>query len=402
MQMIKDTRGFSSSIDVLLFLVLVSVSAVLLAPAMVGNIQLIALHDTSVTEHNSQVLGSLQDGRVDDFSYTVAGTQMDFLVTETFGSGANDSGVYKTGKKLVAGREIEHKIFADLASESVASQFNIYHANRSVRLNLLTDEYRENVDVQMRDYLDMQIGDRYNYNVSIVWRPFRYVPIGGETHMGQAVPDTAYVDSSWIAVPYRTEFTRYYVEKLIKEELDAIGVNLGSADEVPREETEELITGHINDAINKTVDDAVGTIVKMTIEKTIERAQAAVNQQVDSVVPDDKRGGNPGDNSGDNPSISEIIMGEILAELKNDPAFIEDASLDLSEQITGYMQEVAREEVHAVIAEEVDALASGITDQCVSNVASVDEAKDEVLDYVFSRIDISRARMTLALWDRNW
>ncbi|MBA1341164.1 MAG: hypothetical protein C5S40_03405 [ANME-2 cluster archaeon] len=394
MQMIEDTRGFSSSIDVLLFLVLVSVSAVLLAPAMVGNTQLMALHDTSIAEHNSQVLQSLQNGRVDDFSHAVAGTQMDFLVTETFGPGAVDSGVYQTGKKLVAGREINHKTFANLAGESVASQFTIYHADRAVRLNLLTDEYRDNVDIQMRDYLDMQIGDRYNYNVSVVWRPFRDVPIGGETHMGPAVPDTAYVESGWITMPYSTEFTRYHVEELITDELGNIGRALGDAGEVPREDTEELIAGHINDAINKTVDEAVGTIVKMTIEKTIEKAQTAVNQQVESVV--------PGSNSGDNPGISDIIMDEVLAELKNDPAFIEDASLELSEQITGYMQEVAREEVHAVISGEVDMLASDITDQCVSNVATVEEAKDEVLDYVFSRIDISRARMTLALWDRNW
>ena len=394
MQMIKDTRGFSSSFDVLLFLMLVSVSAVLVLPAMVDNIQLVALHDTNAAGHNSQVIKSLQNGRVDDFSYAVAGTQMDNLVNGTFGPGAADSGFYQTGKKLVAGREINHKIFADLASESVASQFTIYHADKSVRLNLLTDEYRENVDVQMRDYLEMQIGDRYNYNVSVVWRPFRDVPIGGETHMGPAVPDTAYVESRWITMPYRTEFTRYHVEELIADELGEIGLALGNTTEVPREETEELITGHINDAINKTVDEAVGTIVKMTIEKTIEKAQAAVNQQMDSVV--------PGSNPGDNPGISDIIMDEVLAGLKDDPAFIEDASLELSEQITGYMQEVAREEVHAVIAGEVNALASGITDQCVSNVAMVDEAKDEVLDYVFSRIDISRARMTLSLWDKNW
>ena len=175
-----------------------------------------------------------------------------------------------------------------------------------------------------------------------------------------------------------------------QDELDAVGIDLKNAREAPRELTEEMITGHINDAINKTVDDAVGTIVKMTIEKTIEKAQTAVNQQVDNVV--------PGSNSG----IGDIIMDEVLAELKNDPAFIEDTSLELSEQITMYMQEVAREEVHDVIAGYVDALASDITDQYVSNAATVEEAKDEVLDYVFSRIDISSARMTLALWDRNW
>ncbi len=390
MRMIKDTRGFSSSIDVLLFLVLVSVSAVLLAPALVGNIQLTALHDTSATEHNSQVLLSLQNGRVDDFSYAVAGAQMDYLVNETLGQDAVDSGIYQAGKELVAGREIKHKTFADLASESVASQFTIYHDGSSVRLNLLTDEYRASLDAQMQDYLDGQIGERYNYNVSVVWRPFRDVPIGGETHIGPTVPDTAYVESSWITMPYHTEFTRYYVEELIDGELEAIGLDLGNASEVPREETEELIAGHINDAVNRTVDDAVGTVVEMTIEKTIEKAQTAINQQVDNVV--------PGNNSG----ISDIIIDEILAELRNDPAFIEDASLELSEQITEYMQEVAREEVHAVIAGDVDALASDITDQYVSNAATVEEAKGEVLDYVFSRIDISRARMTLALWDRNW
>jgi type II secretory pathway pseudopilin PulG len=389
MQMIKDTRGFSSSIDVLLFLVLVSVSAVLLAPAMVGNTQLMALHDTSAAEHNSQVLLSLQNGRVDDFSYAVAGAQMDYLVNGTLGPDAVDSGIYLTGKKLVAGREINHKTFADLASESVASQFTIYRDDGSVRLNLLTDEYRSNMDTQMQDYLDMQIGDRYNYNVSVVWRPFRDVPIGGETHMGRPVPDTAYVESSWITMTYHTEYTRYYVENLINSELGAIGLDLANASVVPREETEELIAGHINDAINRTVDDAVGAIVKMTIEQTIERAQTAINQQVDNVV--------PGNNSG----ISDIIIDEVLAELRNDPTFIEDASLGLSEQITEYTQEVAREEVHAVIAGEVDALASDITDQYVSNAATVEEAKDEVLDYVFSRIDISRAQMTLALWDGN-
>ena len=389
MQMIKDTRGFSSSIDVLLFLVLVSVSAVLLAPAMVGNIQLMALHDTSASKHNSQVLLSLQNGRVDVFSYTVGGSQMDYLMNETLGLDAVDSGIYLAGKKLVAGREINHKTFADLASESVASQFTIYHNDSSVRLNLLTDEYRANLDEQVRDYLDMQIGDRYNYNVSVVWRPFRDVPIGGEMHMGWPVPDTAYVESSWITMPYHTEYTRYYVENLINEELEVIGLDLANASVVPREETEELIAGHINDAINRTVDDAVGTIVEMTIEQTIERAQTAINQQVDNVV--------PGNNSG----ISDIIIDEVLSELRDDPAFIENASLGLSEQIMRYMQEVAREEVHAVIAGDVDALASDIIDQCVSNAATVEEAKGEVLDYVFARIDISRARMTLALWDRN-
>lgn len=384
-----DEKGFSSSIDALLFLVLVSVSAVVLALAMVGNSQVTAVHASNAAEHNSQVLLSLQNGRVDDFSYAVGGAQMDMLVNGTLGPDAVDSGIYLAGKEMVAGRELKHKTFADLAAESVASQFNIYHDGSTVKLNLLTDEYRANMDAQMRDYLDMQIGDRYCYNISVVWRPFRDVPIGGETHIGTQVPETAYVESIWITMPYHTEFTRYHVEGLISGELDAIGLDLENAGEVPRDETEELIAGHINEAVNKTVDSAVEVIVDMTIGQTIEKVQTAVNQQIDNVV--------PGDNSG----ISGIIIDEILNELKNDPAFIEDTAGTLSGQITVYLQEVAREEVHEAAADEVEGLASDITDQYVSNAATVEEAKDEVLDYVFSRINLSRARMTLALWDRN-
>ncbi|HUW67873.1 MAG TPA: hypothetical protein VMW20_07465 [Candidatus Nanoarchaeia archaeon] len=389
MKIFRDMDAFSSVFDTLLFLILISVCAVILAPAIVGNSQITALHDENVAEHNSQVLLSLQNGRVDDFNYNVAGTQMDYLVNETLGASAVDSGIYQTSKKLVAGRELKHKTFADLATESVASQFIIQHDGSTVRLNLLTDEYRTNINTQMQDYLDNQIGERYNYHVSVVWRPFRDIPIGGETRMGKAVPDTAYVESAWITMPYHTEFTRYYMESLIDTELNEIGIVLEHANEIPRNETETQISGHINDAINLTVDNAVEIIVKMTIDDTLENAQIALNQQIDNAV--------PGNNSG----ISDIIRDEILEEVKNDPIFIENSSQALSVQITEYLQQVVRMEVHEATQDEVDELASELTDQYISNTVSAEELRGQVLDYVFSIIDISRARMTLALWDQN-
>jgi hypothetical protein len=149
------------------------------------------------------------------------------------------------------------------------------------------------------------------------------------------------------------------------------------------------ISGHINDAINLTVDNAVEIIVEMTFEQTLERAQTALNQQIDNAVP------------GNNSAISDVILDEILAELEKDPGFIENSSQALSVQITEYLQQVVRSEVHTATRDEVNELASEVTDQYISNTASAEELKEQVLDYVFSRIDISRARMTLALWDRN-
>jgi hypothetical protein len=384
---IKNTHGFSSSIDSLLFLVLVSTCAVLLTPVLVGSTQIMALHSTNAQDHNSQTLLLLMNSRLNEFNYAAGGAQMDFVVNKTLGPDAVDSGVYQTGKKLVAGRELKHKTFSDLACESVASQFTVYHGGRSVRLNLLTDEYKDHIDTQMKDHLDRQINGRYRYNVSVVWRPFMDVPIGGDTHMGPPVPDNAYVESTWVTIPYHTEFTRYQVESLIEDELNAIGLDLENARNVPRSETEEVISGHINSAINRTVDRAVEMIVTTTFEKTLEKTQTPFNQQIDNVL--------PGNNSG----ISDVVLNETQEELKSDPLFVENANQALSSQITGYLQELITNEIHEMTKDEVNALASDITDQYISKTASVEDVKDHVLDYVFSRIDISRARMTLALWD---
>jgi len=393
---ISDTQGFTTSIDALLFLVMVSFCAVLMTPAMIGTSQITTLYSENAAEHNSQTILSSLNGRTDNFYYVVAGTQMDVIVNATLGSGASDSGVYVKCKKLVAGRESNYKILSDLASESAASQFTIFHDNGSSRLNLLTDEYKKNIDIQMQDYLDTQIGDKYRYNLTIIWRPIRGVPVGGETHIGPRVPDTAYVESSWITMPYHTEFTRYHVESLIQEELDAIGVDLNATHE-NNDEIKASIKGHVNNAINSTVDDVVSEIVKRTIEKTIENAQNMVTNQIDNAI--------PGENSG----ISDKIRNRIIEELKKDPSLTNDTINETFEKLEGeltpfiteYMQELVRQEVHEVVEDEVDILCTDITEKYISGAMALEDVKEHVLDYVFSKVCFSKARMTLALWNKN-
>lgn len=393
---ISDTHGFTTSIDVLMFLVMVSFCAVLMAPAMIGTSQITTLYSENAAEHNSQTILSSLNGRTDNFYYAVAGTQMDMIVNATLGSGASDSGMYVKCKKLVAGRESNYKILSDLASESAASQFTIFHDNGSSRLNLLTDEYKKNIDIQMQDYLDAQIGDKYRYNLTIIWRPIRGVPVGGETHIGPRVPDTAYVESSWITMPYHTEFTRSHVESLIQKELDAIGVDLDVTHE-NKDEIKALIKGHVNNAINETVNSVVSEIVKRTIEKTIENAQNMVTNQIDNAI--------PGKNSG----ISDKIRNRIIEELKKDPSVTNDTINETFERLEGeltpfiteYIQELVRQEVHEVVEDEVDILCTDITEKCISGAMEFEDVKTQVLDYVFSKVCFSKARMTLALWNKN-
>src|SRR3989337_2462405 len=104
----KDTRGFSTTFDILLFLVMVSIAAVILLPSITGNTQIKTAIQSKNQKESSGMLLTLLNGRVDEFEYSVAGDQMDALAGQF-----NDSQIYLSVKKSIAGKELKHRTFAD-------------------------------------------------------------------------------------------------------------------------------------------------------------------------------------------------------------------------------------------------------------------------------------------------
>lgn len=372
-----DTRGFSTTFDVFLFLVMVSISAVILLPIITGNTQVMSALEAKNQKQSSQILLTLLNGRVDNFEYTVAGEQMDKIAGDTI----KESSIYKTAKKMIAGHELKHKTFADLAAENAASQWVIYHNGKSTKLNILMIDYSNNLDRTLKEYLDKQIGDRYNYNLTVVWRPIVNVPVGGDVTIGDPVPKNAYTESTYITMPYQIDFTRKNVEDIIESKFqfdEAI---------TDREAIENKIYDNINIVIDNSIDEVVPKIVNEALTPVLDGTENTMINQVDNLLPSDKNGEL-------NKEIKEKIS-ESIGKEKD----ISDGSL--SDELIDIIKKDAKQRIHETSREQLKDFVTNLADLYVNNQISVQDMKDRVLTEVFSRFSISRAQVTLSIWEKR-
>lgn len=383
----SDTRGFSTTFDVLIFLVLISIAAVILLPTITGNIQVKSVIDSKSQSQSSRVLTTILNGRMDEFEYTPAGEQLDAIAGPV-----NDSPVYVAGKKLILGRELKHKAFADIAAEDAAAQWVIYHNGERIQLNILLTNYTSSLDSAMKEYLDRQIGDRYRYNLTVVWRPIVNAPLGGDIRIGEQVPDNAFVETAYITMPYKVEFSRERVEMIVNESFNTTFGNISSTfaylktDSSNRTQIEAEISQEIFDSINSTIDEAVVILMNETVVPVIDEAQDAVAGQINNLLPD---GGN---------GLVESFNGTIMRILDEEGIFVNGS---ISETLKSYIKDEAKQETRTISEREIKYLVTELADMYVNEVMTSEDVKESIITEVFSRVRISRAEVTLSIWERR-
>jgi hypothetical protein len=385
---LTDTCGFSTTFDVLLFLILISICAVILLPTFTGNTQINSALSSKNQENSGDTLLTLLNGRVDDFEYTVAGDQMDSLAG-TF----NKSSVYTYGKKIIAGKELKHKTFSDIAAENVAGQWAIYYNGTKIQLNFMMTNYSNSSQNIMKNYLDTRIGDLYSYNFTVIWRPFTNLPIGGNIDIGEPVPGNAYVESAYISMPYHIGLTRSQVEEIIDEKFNnsQLGNLSSTLDEIKTNETarvalENKITITINDAINDTVNGSVDLVVD---EKLGPMLDDAWNKMI-----------------GDTNNLlmgSGAFLAQELNDRINNTVEAENINVNstMSDKLKFYIKIAAKEELQAASGQEIRSFTTELVDMYVNKAMTTDEVKDLILTEVFSRVNINQAQATLSIWEKR-
>jgi hypothetical protein len=383
-----DTCGFSTTFDVILFLILISICAVILLPSITGNTQINSALSSKNQENSGDTLLTLLNGRVDDFEYTVAGDQMDALAG-TF----NNSSVYIAGKKIIAGKEFKHKTFCDIAAENTAGQWVVYYNGTRTQLNFMMTNYSNSSRNIMKNYLDTQIGDRYSYNFTVIWRPFTNVPVGGNIDIGEPVPRNAYVESAYISMPYHIGLTRNQVEEIIEEKFNnSDSGNLSSTlDEIKTNETARLaleakISNTINDAINETVNGSVDIVVDEKLGPMLDDARNKMIGDANNLL------------MGSGDFLSQELNDRINNTLDDESANINGT---MSDKLKNYLKIAAREEIQGNSDEEIRSFTTELVDMYVNNAMTTDEIKDRILTEVFSRVNINRAQATLSIWEKR-
>lgn len=383
-----DTKGFSTAFDIFLFLILISISAMILLPSITGNTQIKSALESKSQENSGDILLTLLNGRIYEFEYIVAEDQLDALAGKV-----NNSSVYTTGKKLIAGKELKHKTFSDISAENAAAQWVIYYNGTRTQLNFMMTNNSNSSKNIMKNYLDKQIGDRYNYNFTVVWRPFTNVPIGGNLDIGEPVPDNAYVELVYITMPYHIGLSRKQVEGIIdnnfnKSRFGNFSFTLEELknNENIRDEIEASISNGINETINDTIDESIDLIVDEKLGPVLDDARNKMIEDVNGLIMD-----------------SEIQLDQEINNEINDTLDSASANLagTMAEKLKIYLKKAAKEEIQVSSGEEIRSFTTELADMFVNNAITVVEAKDRIITEVFSRININRAQATLSLWEKK-
>jgi len=387
MSFYNDKRGFSTTIDVLIFLVLISIASVILLPTITGNIQVRSVMDSKSQSESSRMLATLLNGRMDEFEYAVAGEELDAIAGTV-----NDSSLYLAGKKLILGRELKHRTFADIAAEDAAAQWVIYQNGERIQLNFLLTNYTNGLENAMKKYLDRQIADRYSYNLTVVWRPIVNVPVGSDIRVGDRVSDNAFVETSHISMPYDIDFSRERVEMIVDENFNTTWGNISSTFTYLKNGTgnrtliEDEITQELFDSINSTADAAVDDLMDTTLGHVIGEAQDTVAGQINNLLPENGT------------ELINCINGTII-DILEDEGIIVNGSV--SDTFKSYLKETAKKETRRISDSEIRAMTTQLSDLYVNDVMTIEDVKESMYTEVFSRISLNRAEITLSIWERR-
>jgi hypothetical protein len=234
---------------------------------------------------------------------------------------------------------------------------------------------------------------KFDYNFTVLWRPFTGVPIGGDLDIGEPVPDNAYVESVYITMPYHIVISRKQVEDIIENNFNNSRFgNFSStleelkSNESARDVIEVEISSKINNIINDTVDDSVDLIVDQKLGPVLDESRNKMIEDVNGLLLD-----------------SEIPLNqEINYEINNT---LDNVSANLSgtmaDKLKDYLKAGAKEEIQAASDEKIRSFSTELADMYVNNAITIEQAKDRVIIEVFSRININRAQATLSLWEKR-
>ena len=212
--------GYSTIIDAVLFLAMVSVCAVILNAAASGGEREGATSDSSLRSLSSSALAAMETVKVDYFEYNILGDRVDALADIC---GINTgSWLYRDTAKAVLGRGNRHKTVMEIAAEDVACQFTLRYENNTVKLNPLTGDYDNKAISMVESSIGDSLDPRYGYHFTLRWVPFADVPFEGSLSCGDEEPPGAASTSTYVTLPYRTNVTGDNIEKAIAPDLEDI------------------------------------------------------------------------------------------------------------------------------------------------------------------------------------
>ena len=389
---VEDEQGISVMHDAVLFCLMVSIAGAILMPALVSDVAKESYMEKENEEKVEEVLHQLMVCKLDEFSHLNAEPVLKNLKINT------NQGLLKPVIDNLLKREQLHRTYADLCTECVACQFKVL----GHRLNILTQNFTEMMRVELKKFLERQLGRQYKYNFTVVWNPIVGFDFGGDLSVGSAIPKT----NVYVAVAYATMppslFTtgigfplqtikNYVYNDEIKNEFTDAKEGLISKDEF-----KDLLTSFLTDLINRVIwegfDGKENSLVDIVIDyifqgikESIQDAFGEALSMVSGII------SSVGD---DFPSLSDELIRNNLQEFL--PTITESDTFSKSiDEVKNYIKEEVRAFIKNTIEEKIQAMVENV----VNSIDGITNIGTEILNWLFQQINFCRAKMTLAIWE---
>jgi hypothetical protein len=433
---LNDFFGVSILYDAVLFLVMVSLAGVILLPALRSPLAV----ESSVEKHREEIvdeaLHTFLVSRADQFEYVFCGEQVN-VIAEAIGINTSEPGLYQILIHWLLAHEQRHKTYANLLAEDLGCQFKVpVSIVGTNRLNPLTTAFHQQLRNETQRFFSSILSDKYQYNLTAWWHPITSISFGGEFSVGASPPpkDT-YVAHSIITMPYAPVFcignqTFIFTKYSLTHELFSGDVVFGRSS-IPaisnitvilenytnghhpydtrynatagiQENLSSLLYGFLIYGItNETNARVFPGILNMTLTYEFEKIKnitrqlstAALNetfgdviQTIDTLF------------SGLNTSVDTPLSSLLLDRLNEAFGFFVNTSGgSLNETFTA-CEALIIEQVTGFLKNFLDPIIESFVDTMFNGLDLVKNFADHLIDWLFDRISLVTAEVTLTLW----
>ncbi|MGF3584411.1 MAG: hypothetical protein ACQXXD_01670 [Thermoplasmatota archaeon] len=438
---LRNTHGVSSMYDAVLFIVMVSLSGVILLPALQSNVAV----KTSVDKHREhvadQALNTFLVSRVDKFTYKFCGNIIDD-VAGSIGIDNSSDGLYGLITNWILAREQIHKNYANLITEDLGCQlrlpFMVFGTNR---FNIFTGDLDRQLINDTKKFFSDYLGDKYLFNFTAWWHPIKGVPLGGEIYIGDHPPKKdCYVSQTSIIMPYSPVvsvgntsivFTRHWLKKQLFTGLGEFGYEnssipaiknikkiltnyvtnntsspyheIGNATNATYENVSNLVYGFLVYGISNETDDVIFPgIVNMSVTYFFDKLKNATIGFLEDAIKD-FMGGALGSLDdlffGLNSSIGNPIMQGIYDELNNSIHGLLSLPFGNLNEAFNILESAIKDNVTCVIKGFIDPYLSVFVENIFDLIDKGVDFAEMLTEWLFERISIDRAYVVLTIWE---
>jgi len=199
----KNTTAVSLLQDTLLFLVFISISAMILSPAVTQTHSNNHSINKSNDEHVQEILQTLLRSTIKNYSYKTASTYVDSFAEGIGINTTQSDGLYTTLSNHVIGKQQYHKTIAQLITEQLATQYMIVLNHSILRCNPFSGDAQNQLIQLIETQLNSILPYQTSYNLTAIWEPIHGISFGGKITLGEPVPSTTkYVAHQQLSLPF--------------------------------------------------------------------------------------------------------------------------------------------------------------------------------------------------------